>query len=324
MVIDLTKLNEHEVVVFGDNKCIIENAKCIPVEAKYICMTNKEEKNPTDLQELSYTTDVRKLKNPLLILFSYDKMKMAEWILYCNNNNFSYFFYPFLEDKLLYRKNGINCKIFEEYDVDEYIDRYKNHIVFDKSCTTMQNIMVMIRYNNLAGNYLRIGNIKAKGVLYVEFLGSNGQIVLKDNSTFESVIIQNGMNGIIEIGEDCMFSVEIELRQTDAHHIFDLESGERINRGKNINIGRHVWCGRAVKILGGFSIDDNSIIGAGTVSSGHFGKNLIIAGSPARVIRENIIWSRDGLDAYDWDSFIECRDKTAMKYLDELPEYMNK
>jgi hypothetical protein len=35
------------------------------------------------------------------------------------------------------------------------------------------------------------------------------------------------------------------------------------------------------------------------VSSGHFGSGVVIAGSPARVIREGIKWERDTVGIYE-------------------------
>lgn len=316
MVIDITKLDEYDVVIFGDNKCISENAICIPNEAKYICITNKE--NLLNLPNLSYltnTNEIKKLKCPYLILFSYDNKKIEEWFSYCKKNEFACGYYRFYDDELLHGNKGINCKIFRDYEVTDYIDRFRNRIQLDMQCSTLSNIFVRVRYNGLHDNYLFIGNIKAKGILNIEFMGWNGKINIANGSTFENVFIQDGTNGLVEIGEDCMFSTKVELRQTDAHHIFELSSGRRINRGKNIKIGNHVWCGREVMILGGFLIGDNSIIGARAISSGQFGSNLIIAGNSAKVIREGIIWSRDGLDAYDRDYYTECIDKSADKYV---------
>ena len=47
--------------------------------------------------------------------------------------------------------------------------------------------------------------------------------------------------GEITLGDDCMVSVQVHLQQTDSHPIFDARNGERINRGKHIRIGNHVW-----------------------------------------------------------------------------------
>ena len=56
-------------------------------------------------------------------------------------------------------------------------------------------------------------------------------------------------------------------------------------------IGPHVWIGSSVTVLKGAVIPDGCVIAAGSVVCSKFEmKNALIAGNPARVIRENISW----------------------------------
>lgn len=51
------------------------------------------------------------------------------------------------------------------------------------------------------------------------------------------------------------------------------------------------------------------------MTSHHFEeKNCIIAGNPGKVIRRNIIWSRDEVDM-DFERFDQCFDHNAIKYM---------
>ena len=50
-------------------------------------------------------------------------------------------------------------------------------------------------------------------------------------------------------------------------------------------IGRNVWIGDKVTILGGVTIGDNVIIGAGSIVTLDIPSNSLAGGSPARVIR---------------------------------------
>ncbi|MFH4544364.1 acyltransferase [Vibrio alginolyticus] len=53
-------------------------------------------------------------------------------------------------------------------------------------------------------------------------------------------------------------------------------------------IGDNVFVGAYAVILPGISVDDNSIIAAGSVVTKDVPKNTLVAGNPARVIKENI------------------------------------
>lgn len=72
-----------------------------------------------------------------------------------------------------------------------------------------------------------------------------------------------------------------------ANHAID--AGERIAGGcyaRPIVIGDGVWVGGNVDIMGGVTIGENSIIGAGSVVTKSIPPNVIAAGTPCRVIRE--------------------------------------
>ena len=52
-----------------------------------------------------------------------------------------------------------------------------------------------------------------------------------------------------------------------------------------IVIGRNVWLGADVKVLAGVTIGENAIVAAGSVVTRDVPAGMVVAGSPARVIR---------------------------------------
>jgi acetyltransferase-like isoleucine patch superfamily enzyme len=95
----------------------------------------------------------------------------------------------------------------------------------------------------------------------------------------------------ISIGENCLWS-DVEIWSSDMHAIVDLESNERINYAQDITIGKQVWFGSNSLILKGSVVHDGCIIGArSVVTKSTVGcLNCIIAGSPARIVRNNVTW----------------------------------
>lgn len=93
------------------------------------------------------------------------------------------------------------------------------------------------------------------------------------------------------VGKDCMLSHFIRIFTTDMHSILDAD-GKRINKGRDVVIGNHVWIGMRAFILKGAQIPDGSILGAATVYTGrNEEKNCIYAGNPATKIKSGISWS---------------------------------
>lgn len=93
-------------------------------------------------------------------------------------------------------------------------------------------------------------------------------------------------------GDDCMFSHGIIIRCSDGHAVMNSD-GEIINRGKSVKIGNHVWVGQDALISKNTQIPDGCIVGARAVVTKKFEqKNCIIAGVPAKIVKEDIQWDR--------------------------------
>lgn len=91
----------------------------------------------------------------------------------------------------------------------------------------------------------------------------------------------------IEIGEDSIIAWDCSITDSDWHDI------EGIIKTKPVYIGKHVWLGHGVSVLKGTEIADNTIIGAKSlVSRAYTQPAILLAGSPAKIIKENVTWTR--------------------------------
>lgn len=128
---------------------------------------------------------------------------------------------------------------------------------------------------------------------------NNTKIRIGKNTGFNSLNMQVGeSNSYINIGDDCMFSYDIEITCTDHHSIFN-ENNEIINIGKSIEIGSHVWAGKEVRIMKNTKIPDGCIIAQRSIVTRKFDKeNCILAGNPAKIVKENIHWTKDRPDKW--------------------------
>ena len=96
----------------------------------------------------------------------------------------------------------------------------------------------------------------------------------------------------VSIGNDCMFSNDVELHASDTHSLLDLD-GRLLNFGRQIEIGDHMWVGKHARILKNTRIPDNSVVGMCSLVTGSFDEpNCVLAGVPAKVVRRDVAWSR--------------------------------
>jgi maltose O-acetyltransferase len=85
----------------------------------------------------------------------------------------------------------------------------------------------------------------------------------------------------VTIGEGTTFSLDNKVL-TGTHGIYD----RNWTTAKPVTIGKNVWISTNCVILGGVSIGDNSIIGAGSVVSRDIPANCIATGNPCRLVKK--------------------------------------
>ena len=102
----------------------------------------------------------------------------------------------------------------------------------------------------------------------------------------------------VVIGNDVMLATGNELRADDAHAIFDVDTGERVNVSRSIVVGDHVWLSKDVVVLGGVTIGSGTVVGYRSVVTRSLPNNCVAVGTPAHVIRKNVAWERPHLDSY--------------------------
>jgi acetyltransferase-like isoleucine patch superfamily enzyme len=135
----------------------------------------------------------------------------------------------------------------------------------------------------------------------------NGKIDLVGNvSVGDSVMIEGGArllairNGMIKIGGynyieaaaiSATHSIEIGNYVVISNNVliidhdgYGLDGNTAIE--KPVKIGNHVWIGIRAIILKGVTIGDNSVIGAGAVVTNDVEPNSLVAGNPAKKIRD--------------------------------------
>ncbi|MBD9372123.1 acyltransferase [Rhizobium sp. ARZ01] len=99
----------------------------------------------------------------------------------------------------------------------------------------------------------------------------------------------------VTIGDDCMFATNNEIRTDDAHPIFDRRTGARLNKSKSVTIGNHVWLAAQTAVWKGADIGDGCMIGRNSFVNSAIPPHCLAAGTPASVIREEIVWDRTHL-----------------------------
>lgn len=121
--------------------------------------------------------------------------------------------------------------------------------------------------------------------------GAGATMIWGENCTANDVTaLAHGTHVIF--GEDCLMSWGIIVRSYDSHAIIDLRTGTQVNRPKPVVIGPRVWIGQDCLIMPGVEVGRGSIIGARSLVTKSVPPRALAAGSPARILREDVTWDR--------------------------------
>lgn len=181
----------------------------------------------------------------------------------------------------------------------------ENNILYcDKNVCLNKSVLNFCGCNSLI--YLGIGEHKVNISLWNDSVCHCGRFIYY-NDTLKFLLSEHKH---CFIGDSCIISVDVLIRNSDPHLIYSCNDGNRINPTKSVYIGDHVWLGQCVNILKGTQIDSGSIIGASSVVAGKIiPHNSIWAGSPSRQIKNGVFWDRTCVH-----SFTEEMTEFSMNY----------
>lgn len=147
-------------------------------------------------------------------------------------------------------------------------------------------------------NSLPIENIEQRISFLKQILGKTGEIVYIEPNFFcdygynievgknfysnHNLVILDPAKVIfgdnVFIGPNCGFYT--------AEHPFDVQTrNQGLEYARPITIGNNVWIGGGVNVLSGVTVGNNVVIGAGSVVTKDVPNDVVVAGNPAKIIR---------------------------------------
>jgi len=210
------------------------------------------------------------------ILYLYKKCRESE-------SNFVIVFVRLIISKVLYGKTfflhqHVTIKGIKNIETEGKLKIGIGYVGFNhRADRTLLNIMGRLR---IKGDYA-IG----RGCRFD--IGENGVVSIGEGGYVNSntkIIIAHRLT----IGDNCAIGWDCQFLDEDFHEIS--YSNKRLS-GNGITVGNNVWIGCGVKIYKGTVIPDGCVIASDSVVKGVFEvENSLIAGHPAKAIKDNIQW----------------------------------
>jgi len=212
-------------------------------------------------------------------------------------------------------EEGNNSIIQIDKDIDSLKTTIRikgnNNKVIIKKNVKLKHTNISLRGNNIT---LTIEEgVELTGMIASLF--QNTLLSIDKNSTLGNSELTIAEETKVTIGKDCMFAHNCEIRTSDMHPIYSIIDGKRLNYGKDIIISDHCWLGKNVTILKGTEIKENCVIGINSVvTKSILEKNVIATGSPAKIIKRDIIWGRKMYHQTMYD------DPTLVEFIDNYKQ----
>lgn len=130
-----------------------------------------------------------------------------------------------------------------------------------------------------------LGHIGQDSIIWPPFYCVYGKNIYLSDHVFLNVLCTILDGNEVHIGRHTMIGPNVQI-YTAAH---DLQAKTRIQGwevAKPVTIEENVWIGGGAILLPGVRVGRNAVVGAGAVVSRDVPANMVVAGNPARVIRE--------------------------------------
>ena len=127
---------------------------------------------------------------------------------------------------------------------------------------------------------------KIRGTINLKQLIKDGLKIGKNFDAMDGTIIDPGHCWLIEIGDNVTFAPRVHILAHDA----SMKKSLGYTKIAKVSIGNNVFLGASTIVLPGVRIDDNTIVGAGSVIPYSLIGGGVYVGNPAKKIYEYEEW----------------------------------
>lgn len=163
--------------------------------------------------------------------------------------------------------------------------------IIDRLALAIDNILLRVKSRASKCRLARYPYIHKSARLgsNVQLIGPCDAFAIGEGTYINDAIIATGARSKVTIGKNCAIGYRVSIKAVThvASNPCPNDKGEVCHIESNIDIADSCWIGDNVFIREGVSIGKNVVVGANSVVTKSFPDNVVVAGVPAVIIRQN-------------------------------------
>lgn len=190
-----------------------------------------------------------------------------------------------------------------------YIIPFKNSVIeLGENAEIILEGIVHLGINKLmsskAETYVRVAK-NAKWIVHEDVLLFFDTFVdVHEEACFETKFFSANSGSVIvvgkriEFGHDVMIGRNVTIYDSDFHEVLD-DNNVPVNFNQEVVIEDHVWLTNNITVLKGVRIGSGALVSAMSLVRKDVPAHALVAGIPAKVLKDNVKWSRDYIFDYE-------------------------
>lgn len=242
---------------------------------------------PKSIQSLSHKQKIKKLLLPYHTLFKKLRFNLFSYFTFIKINWRKNTSSNFKADHVIYTKAGVTFDIHPSAKINIHAPfLYGNDPVKGLRMPTCLRMEANTTFDILDGPLTRYGNgpYNLRYGAYIEVV-NGGHLTIGQGASNVGLTIMCAKK--VSIGNGVRIGRNVSIRDWNGSHV--IINDTYVNHAP-VDIKDHVWLCTGCTIMPGVTIGEGSVVAAGATVMKSVPPHSLVAGTPAKVIKENIEW----------------------------------
>ena len=190
----------------------------------------------------------------------------------------------------------------------------KNNILFCEDNINIVNSSIQFHGDN---SVVYLCYTKSNYALDIHVFQNSLVYMGRDNKLSPTIHINVQEHQNLIIGDDCIIGSNCNIRTSDAHIVYNINTKKRVNNSSSVFIGDHVWLAHQVYIEMGVHIGSGAILNNNSHAYKYsvLKSNNLYTGNPAQSVQNDIFFTKDYAGNFKEEDTLNVQDYNSRIFI---------